>query len=427
VLRLSCLLVTAGIIWAVQPTLSAQCLPRPTAVYGPYSPNVNRLPSLSNPLVTDPSLRSLKVVAIGDSVVWGNGDRPDEKFVTKVGHFLTDGTQRSVTIISYAHSGARLLPADPNGTMTPVLGGQPEGDLNAEGPVIPQQALCAAKDNADAELVLLDGCINDVGALRIALPFPFNLVSKDDIQEDAYRACSVPMRDLLETVKTSFPKATIIVLNYYRIISTKSRLELNIVPGQPPPAAPTPDKDVDGLVKEQMKLTPSREQPLIRAQIVDNPKTLEDARAHAIQLWKTNSDVFLTTSQTCLQWAVAWADGNKVENLATDAAKNSCTSAKIPSKPRVQFALVPDQPEFAYGAKKTHVWKIPVHWWFISISLDHMYWTRSRICKQVYTTLGSDREGCRVDPTAHPNVAGALAYAESINSLLNASWGKTSQ
>lgn len=423
-MRPSSLFAAAGVLCSSLTTLGAQCLPSPTAIYGPYSPNIKAAPSLSNPLGTDPS-RPLTVVAIGDSVVWGNGDRPDEKFVTKVGHFLADGTQRNVTVISYAHSGAHLLSTGADDTTTPVLDGKPEGDLNANRPIIFDQASCAAKDYPDAELVLLDGCINDVGALNIALPFPFNLASKEDIQEDAYKACSIPMRDLLESVKTSFPKATIIALNYYRVVSPKSRLQLVLTPGQPPPAAPTPDKDIDGLVKEQMKLTPPPQQDLLRVQIAGNSQTPEEAHTHAIQLWRTNSDVFLKTSQACLQWAVAWADGNEVQNSPADAANNRCTSADIPAKPRVQFAIVPDQPEFAYGAKKTHIWKIPMHWWFISISLDHMYWTRNSICKQVYKRSKSAREGCRVDPTAHPNTSGALAYADSVTGLLGTSWGKT--
>jgi hypothetical protein len=75
---------------------------------------------------------------------------------------------------------------------------------------------------ADAEIVFLDGCINDVGATKIALPFPFNFTSKETIAEDA-SACGPEMNALLGNVTKQFNQATIVVIKKDSIPSAQAK------------------------------------------------------------------------------------------------------------------------------------------------------------------------------------------------------------
>ena len=84
------------------------------------------------------------------------------KFVQLAARQIADKTQRTVQVISYAHSTAKLKdhpePADqpsPQNGYVPVLpsdGGVPPGDLNSAYPSVFEQADCAAVKHNDAEM-----------------------------------------------------------------------------------------------------------------------------------------------------------------------------------------------------------------------------------------------------------------------------------
>ena len=108
--------------------------------------------------------------------------------------------------------------------------GMPSGDLNSPYPTVREQADCAAVGYPSAEIVVINGCLNEVGPEEVALPPPLDLTSKEAIEQRAYQYCSTPMQEILAKVKAAFPWATIIVANYYQIVSNDSsilRLEAN--------------------------------------------------------------------------------------------------------------------------------------------------------------------------------------------------------
>jgi hypothetical protein len=359
-------------------------------MFGPYAPAPGSKKTLQNPLLDPVSSSSpgLKIVTLGDSVVWGDGNVESNKFSVKLAHDLANATGRSTTVIAYAHSGARLVSVDDPGSLVPTDGSVYQMDLNSQRPTTAEQADCAASRDSDAEVVLLDGCINEVGATKIALPIPFNWTTPDNVHATAYSACSAPMRKLIESVKLGFPRATIIVINYYQIVTGKSRLELEQpLPGSPHavPKPGTPTDAANELEAEQKKLLTlsGHQNEALFVQPV-HPAQPENI----LHSWQANSVEFLDTSQDCFQWAVAAADGKKVDSLDDSQAAPSCPIGPNEALPNLQqatqsvrvfLAKVDDEPEFGYGAPKTREWRLPSN-----RHPDDMYALRVPICEFHY-------------------------------------------
>ncbi len=99
----------------------------------------------------------LKVLVLGDSIMWGDGLPPAEKFVALFGQQLANLSGRTVRVISYAHSGARLGKIDDmNSVMFQGPDGKPYGDLDSgKTPPPSSRSECAAGQHPDAEIVLL--------------------------------------------------------------------------------------------------------------------------------------------------------------------------------------------------------------------------------------------------------------------------------
>src|SRR6185437_13284396 len=111
-------------------------------------------PRISDPLgQTGGTTGVVKIVAFGDSVVWGNGEKTNYKFVSLVAHSVADETGKQAEVVSFAHSGARLAKTDSD-DLLPWNEDVPFGDLDAERPTIEEQVNCAAEENPDAELIL---------------------------------------------------------------------------------------------------------------------------------------------------------------------------------------------------------------------------------------------------------------------------------
>jgi hypothetical protein len=400
-----------------------------TKTFNKFDPASDSAPTLANPLA--PSLKStLKIVVLGDSVMWGDGLKPKEKFVALFGQNLANLTGRSVLVTSFAHSGARLHHIDdPHSTLN-FVGGQPQGDLDSERPTTEEQSDCAAAQQPDAEIVLLDGCINDVGATKIALPFPFNWTPKETIADDT-AACGPEMNALLGRVTTQFKYATIAVVNYYRVVSKDSTVLFAAqVNGAPPVQKKgSSPSQVDRLAQEQNKLLymSGKNQQLMNLPLSQTAQ--ENGREAALQLWDTNSEAFLSTSQTCFNWSIGGVDK---ESGGSDPPK--CAPLYPPpnhavalsyvglasADSRVFLATVPDDPEYAFGARHTHLWHLPVRFLFWTFA-DDMYSTRKKLCKQAFTDT-AEQYKCSINAIAHPNVTGAQFYDRSLVTLFKTAW-----
>jgi hypothetical protein len=366
----------------------------------------------------------LTIVALGDSVVWGNGLKDPDKFVEIAGQQIANKTQRSVQIVSFAHSGAKL--ADhPDASQTPPGNGYvpiidtdnhvPPGDLNSSYPTTSEQADCATVAYPGAEIVVLDGCINEVNATDIALPPVVNHTTTQEIEERVFKYCSESMRATIGKVKAAFPRATIIVINYYQIVSEESSIfRVANEPATHVSKVGSSEKELKRVIKEANKIQRLRTEP------ADTRVGQEDVRR-----WPDNSKAFLKNSQACFEWAIAARPSDVLRNAGTEddpacplppAPAPSPTPDAIKSGSTVYLATVLNLPQFAYGAKEKHIWSLPVQFLFWTIHADDMYRARKGLCKTHYRGQGQaeTREVCRINPIAHPNKLGADAYACSI-------------
>jgi hypothetical protein len=403
----------------------AQIVPTGTFELLPHS----TLRTLVNPL--NPGDTShLTVLSFGDSAMWGNGLDNDHKYSHKVAQHIADATQRTVNLVTYSHSGANLSTEDGQ-SYEPLKSsdkGTPPGDPNAGLPTTLQQEACAAAVPAHraAEIILLDGCINDVSAFKIALPFPFSGATVDEIRHRSHQQCSDKMLDLLNNAKADFPKATIIVSNYWRIISDKSSpfgVAIARSEAQSTPSDRAAKLEFLSLLEVQRKAERLTGQNFIGTDVLADPRV-------TFQKWSANSAVFLETSQTCFEWAISVVDGKASSSSSSHNDQHGtgkadrCPDANkvdpqlVTQDLRVFLATVPDNPDFAYGAgRRKHLWSVPVG----PFRHDQMFGRRLVLCNTHYP-IGGERFICTVNATAHPNVPGAEAFIASIGTIIDAAW-----
>jgi lysophospholipase L1-like esterase len=153
-----------------------------------------------------------RIVCIGDSIVWGQGLLPNEKFNFLVQQALLPKFP-GATLESVAHSGAVIGATGVSGT--PQVGEVPASRLS----IIEQ---CDGYTNfpETVDLVLMDGGINDVGVASILNPLA--LIPSLDMR--VVHACHDGMLVLLKKVIAKFSKPTcrILVTGYYPILSSLS-------------------------------------------------------------------------------------------------------------------------------------------------------------------------------------------------------------
>jgi hypothetical protein len=375
--------------------------------------------TLVNPL-NSMDTSPLTMLTFGDSAMWGNGLNIDHKYAYQVAQHVADSAGRVVNLITYSHSGANLS-TETGQSYEPLRDsdkGIPPGDPNAGLPTMLQQEACAKKDYSQAAIILLDGCINDVSALAIGLPFPLSGATPDEIKRRAHQQCSEPMRALLKNTQDDFPKTTIIVSNYWLLISDKSS-PIGVIMANGTAKVISPDRmlnlEFQSLIEAQRKAERETGRNFVETDLQSDPATI-------FRKWSDNSRAFLDASQDCFVWAISVVNG---KSLATKT-DNPCPHM-LPAAPqlanknlRVFLATVSDDPAYSYGAgRRKRLWSVPIG----PFRHDQEYERRRRLCNTHYS-IGGDRFICKINPTAHPNVAGAKAFANSINAILDVAWKK---
>jgi hypothetical protein len=339
---------------------------------------------------------------MGDSVVWGNGDRDDHKSAVLVASDLADETQRTVVLTFFAHSGAALAVPGDTVPILPSDNGQPQGDLNATSPTTSEQADCAAQTYGDAELVLLDGCINEVGATNIAFPF----TPTPTIIEHTRTFCGIPMETLLRNVLAAFPHAIIVVYDYFPIVSDHSS-----------------PFGLKRLARKQLTAQRMSQESLPGAAPAQLPRRLEQTQLEA---WKDNSAAFHQWSRTCFQWAIVASQVPAPAHQDGGATQLSVCDPSVPAgtqnASRVFLASVSDDPQYAYGASNTRLWSLPIQFLWWTFRADELYKPRGKLCKSHYPSDPGAQLICEINPIAHPNVTGAHAYYDSIIALVRNAW-----
>ncbi len=205
------------------------------------------------------------MAAIGDSMVWGNGLLEEDKFTTRVARTIAEETGQHVVRQIRAVSGARIVPHPDDGTCTHDC----DGEVPRAFTSITVQAQELESPEA-LDLVLMDGCINDVGVFSTLLSVDVDSNALADLTRDV---CETEMVGLLRLVRERAPNAVIVVTGYFQFVS------------------------VETDVAQLEALALSAELP---------PEDLDELRA-GIELVIRNSAVFDAVARQSLQRAVATA------------------------------------------------------------------------------------------------------------------------
>ena len=332
----------------------------------------------------------LTVLAFGTSVMWGDGLKPADTFRYLVADWVTAQAGRPVQLTTFAHSAALLLLPIPGSSITPNPAPS-IGDLNNALPSVDDQIECAANDEGfrRAELVLIEGCINEVGAESIVYPW----TSTGKLRDSTNLHCGDPFFTELRKIRQYFPKATVVVIGYYPLVSAKSstfgfsgtrRLASH--------AKKVYGKNHAVSVQQHQKRRPRKEEHEVLVE---------------------NSEAFYQNSKKSLITAVSRA------NASGDTA---IFFAQMP-EPAIVNGQPTMDPLFAYGAPLRHEWMISfrfLHFW--ALYKDEKYWFRQPLCEK-YVSADDlpgaiDRLVCQTNPAFHPNVEGAKVYAKSVESVI---------
>lgn len=353
-------------------------------------------PSLS--LRTSP----FRMVAIGDSIMWGQGLADGAKFTTLTRDGIRTALNVEVELTSFAHSGAILrgtgaLPAigqqeslgfDQNALVTP-------GEIPNSFPTIFHQlnvqgAAPAVKRN-EVDLVLVDGCINDVGVMTILNPQS----TSSAVRSAAQTKCA-PMATVLTRIHALYPAARIVVTGYYPIVSPLSDLT----------ALPVLVASAVGAAALATPLLGIPPDPI--AAIAAIAAGIGGTAALRTKL-SESSEAFYGSSNAAL----------------TTAAATASTQAGVPSM--ATFAPLPYEPKNAYAAPSSWLWLVPTG--AVANDQDDVIAARSASCHQAgvidrsvgrsvvpgaAAASGTDMLKCERASMGHPNHAGAQAYAAAI-------------
>ena len=342
-----------------------------------------------NPPPGDP----LQMLVLGDSIMWGQGLKDEEKFSSRVKCWLQEKTDREVKLHVEAHSGAIIsgsAAAQPTFTSS-------NGEVNMTSPTINEQlnhALDYYRQNQTSPaLILMNGCINDIGVKNLlAASTPL-----EDLRAQVRQNCGEKMQLLLRRVTNGFPQAEVVVTGYYPIVSQQTadnaflRLLVKKLNSQRPEAGRMTDKEM------RQRLVAISEEWY---------KTSTASLAEAVM--KINSDS---------------------------------------SSPKVLFAEIQFGPEHVFAAPETLLWtflfastnvsgfaKVVVLLSFGTAAYkanDHVRESRIKSCEETYKKPKGIKEDkkqkedrqdlfliCRYASLGHPNHMGALIYTEVIKGQL---------
>jgi len=337
-----------------------------------------------NILVQKQVRRPLNVVVLGDSIMWGQGLRSENKTWHATKQWLAQRIGRPVNERIEAHSGAVIEAGETDQSRVPL-----DGEVNVAVPSLMTQlerALSYYADGSEVDLVLLSGCVNDLGARYV-----LNAANTaEEIRLLTEAKCGSLMEELLRRVTSSFPAAYVIVVGYYPFVSEKTRN----------------DMFMRALTKRFYKAHPGASRLSEKAMF----KQLV-----------ANSDQWHRSSNKSLKETV------RTVNTGLGGTK---------SQERVMFAEVNLMPEHSFRARKTKLWnfessairKLLVILSFGRVVLkpnDDVRKQRAASCKEFWKgplneTSNQKKERkneellCRYAALGHPNRQGALIYTEAI-------------
>ncbi len=347
----------------------------------------------------------MQMLVLGDSIMWGQGLKPEQKFSWRVKCWLQEKTGREVQTRIEAHSGALL-----GASTTPLRFRSNDGEVNLPFPTINEQLDNAVRFYGQArsrvDLILVDGCINDVDVSNL-----LNASATPDwMRERIMTSCGSGMHDLLRRITESFPNAHVVVTGYYRMISS--------------------DTDDNAFIRLLVKKLNNERREAQRM-------TTKETRARLITL----SELWYKVSTASLSEAVS-----KVNEELREKS--------LPS--RVVFVEIEFWPEHSFSASNTLLWNFMFgstnlsgfRKIIIALSLgtaaykpnDDARESRIKSCNETYKAPKARKDSkdskdsketeeekrdrknrlliCRYASLGHPNQMGALIYAEAIKGKL---------
>lgn len=344
------------------------------------------------------SPREFNMLVLGDSILWGQGLKEQNKPWYLVKTWLqTNG--HSVRERVEAHAGAMI--GTRGAEMPKFL--TVHGEIANAYPTLHDQIDIAVRSTVDpshVDLVLVDGCINDVNARR----FLNAGNTPEAIQALAREKCGAPVEELLMRIASTFPSAHIIVSGYYPVFSDKTPRDFFM--------RALAKRFYAALVPNGPKIS-SREM-LARLTII----------------------------------SAAWY-GASNSTLGDAVARTNARLLARGTRQRVLFARVAFEPEHAFSARKSQLWGFDASFLrklLVVVTLgkvdlrtnDEVRSLRSAACRDFYRTPPGESEdekrlrkdhlmACRLAAIAHPNRKGAVLYAEAIkeqmqNLIRNPGW-----
>lgn len=361
----------------------------------------------SNGPVPGPNARP-NMLSVGDSLMWGQGLRPEHRFRELVRIGLDRGGG-SVVELSMARSGAALDPANPANDLTnrtndnriaATLLSNPPPDPwyapNAFAREVPYGSLTTARqlevahkllvadpdgDPADIHWIILDGGINDVNVMNIVTPAGaigdgeilagwsawLLARARDEIEPQMVATLVQAMRD--------FPNAAIVVNGYFPIFSVESMASAVRVASY-------------GVLNGGLNA------------ILMNPASML-AIAEASRVWQVVSNEHL---RRAIRQALRQFPGRTVTFARSHIENSHCLFAPQAWLWGYRGPL----PTFLPATAQE--WQ---QWLFGASPEDEVISQRIPQCR-LLVPAGIDGHKCRLASIGHPNLAGARDYAVSI-------------
>jgi hypothetical protein len=308
--------------------------------------------------------KSFDIVVFGDSVMWGQGIREQDKFyslvVNEIGAYIKEKTGKDIPVRILdieAHSGA-VIGFNWRDRSQAAL----HGEFPTSYPTIIKQVENYKNYDASSpwkiDLILVDGCMNDVNFRTILN----KKVEHSELKNVIWTHCYYHMLQLLNTIKTKFaynPEIKIIVTGYYKVFSQYT--DMSRIPG---------------TIKEEFGIQDSD-----KSWLNDRWQVIRDESTRALELAVIEANLDLDQDQ--IFFAIPdFRDENAI------FAPNS----------------------FLWGAIERSTLGI-----YYPYPVDDVINDRIRACDEHYSTLDvKKRIGCYMASLAHPDRGGALAYANAI-------------
>src|SRR5438132_5093130 len=339
------------------------------------------------------SERPVAVLVLGDSISWGQGLKDEHKASYLVKSWLEQQTGREVRQLIEAHSGAVIGSAQSTEDQTARnAAANLDGELSRAYPTIHDQIDYALRafNPAAVDLVIVNGCINDVESRRL-----LNAANTpDNIRALAQEKCGPPVEALLTRIATVFPAAHVVIIGYYPVLSEKTANDLFMRALAKRFYAPEPG-------------APKMNDKTFRARLITISRE-----------WYETSDQMLS------------AAARKVDaQLATRG-----------SHQRVLFADPGFYPENSFAARQSRLWGFDASWlrkMLVVLTLgrvqlrtnDERRGYRSDLCESFFRkpaqetpdqkTKREDRlMRCKLAAVGHPNRKGAAMYADAYGRLI---------